>query len=80
MRNKTKTIAEVLQEYINRLNKPEYEEIGIQTLDGHVYSYNRVTNLSNRDGWIVFDSVYKNFKRHVKIQGEIVRYINNIEE
>jgi hypothetical protein len=83
MSTKIKTVAQIVEEYKNRQGVSEYEEIGIETTDGHSYSYNDITNLvdlQTKLNWLEFDSKYKNFKRHVKIQGEITRYINKIVE
>jgi len=90
--NKNKTVAEVIQEYRNRHEKPEYLEIGIGAVGGY-YTYDNVTNLIEPEpshngnfGWIEFDSWYQSddsneiIDRHVRIQGRIIRYVESREE
>jgi hypothetical protein len=80
--NKTKTVQQLVDEYRNRQGNPVYEEIGIATEHEGSYSYNNVTNLKLGQDWDeqVFDSTFKGKKRHVKILGKIVRFVESIEE
>lgn len=84
MRNmsKTKTVQQLIDEYRNRQENPVYEEIGIASEHEGTHSYSNVTNLKLGQDWGIqeFDSTFKGKKRHVKIQGKIVRFVESIEE
>lgn len=78
-----KTVAQVLKEYKNRQDNPEYDVIAINDIAN---TYNDVTNLKtyseNGFYWAEFDTKSRsnNEIRHIKIVGHVVRFEEFVQE
>ena len=85
-----KTVNDIVDEYKNRQETPEYSLIVIVDAKGKSWTYNDVTNLQttiktteyvDNGRWVEFDSIYESKSRHIQIyNGHIIKYIKNIPE
>ncbi len=78
-----KTVYDIVQEYLNRLKEPEYEQIRILSDDGQHIEFCDVWNLKTEKDesgkWLVFDSELGGKKRHVKMHGHVIMYTEKIK-
>lgn len=79
-----KTQLDVLNEYKNRQDNPEYKYIGILEDVGQYEQFENVTNLKNTKDecgyWLEFDTYEMHNKKHIKVHGHVVKYEQLINE
>lgn len=81
-----KTIAEVIKQYRNRQNNPEFSQIAVKTDEGNVFTYIEILNLEtvyDKNGrWLEFDCTDLNTQKmhHIKMHGWVVKYDSIVEQ
>lgn len=83
----TKTVHDIVQEYVKRQENPKYEEMDVRTYSGSIFCYTGVTHIheefDDTGKWIVFYSKCDGKTKLVKIRGslgDITRSVEFIEE
>lgn len=85
MMTKKKTVAQIVDEYNKRQEKPQYTSMGVVGIgDRDKWAFSNVTNLADtyEDDYerIEFDCEHKGIKEHVKMVGVVVRIQQVIDE
>lgn len=83
-----KTVQQIVNEYKNRQETPEYSQITIHpdpNPQGKVLVFDAVRNFETvydkKTGrWLEFDSVYDSVSRHVRIKGYVNQFIEMLPE
>ena len=80
-----KTRQQVIDEYRNRQEKPEYDNIGVLSYgDDKTKIFDNVCNLIEFEmrgrEWVSFDYLYNGTKKHIEINGFINSKANIIDE
>lgn len=79
-----KTQLDVLNEYKNRQDNPEYKWIGVSEDSGQYEQFSNVSNVQNTKDelglWLEFDTKARHKSTHIKLHGPIVKYEQLINE
>ncbi len=81
-KEKSKTVQQIVDEYLNRQRTPEFKEIVVETEHCGSNTYHEVTNLKEGGSWGLqeYDCIIDNEYVHIKIFGKIIRYVKKIKE
>jgi hypothetical protein len=85
MTTNKKTVAQIVDEYKKRQEKPQYSSMGVVGIgDKDTWTFSDVTNLVDtyEDDYekIEFDCEHNNIKEHVKMIGTVTRTFQVIDE
>ena len=82
-----KTINQIVEEYKNKQNNTVYAEIGVLDVNNSSFTFNDIRNFTiypvndidiKGSTWLEFDSKWENKDRHIKMLGEVIRYVEFI--